>query len=98
MDWDLEDLPSPLVSSVSRDLEDLIVPRGRPVSSADRDLEDLTGPRGRPVSRSLASLDPGLLGSRLRMYSFPWRRRSTASHILTKLRIYRRARYEEDCY
>ena len=52
------------------------------------------------VSRSMVSLEsvPSSLvecpASRLRLYSFPWRRRSTASHILTHqvLRIRRRFR------
>ena len=54
------------------------------------------------VSRSMVSLEsvPNNLvewpASRLRLYSFPWRRRSTASHILTHqvLRIRRRFRWE----
>ena len=53
-----------------------------------------------PVSRSLASLDPCqpaelCWAPRLRLYSFPWRRRSTHSHIInrTVLRIGRRFRY-----
>ena len=53
------------------------------------------------VSRSMVSLEsvPSSLvdwpASRLRLYSFPWRRRSTASHILTHqvLRIRRRFRW-----
>ena len=53
-----------------------------------------------PVSRSLASLDPCqpaelCWAPRMRLYSFPWRRRSTHSHIVnrTVLRIGRRFRY-----
>ena len=52
------------------------------------------------VSRSMVSLESvpssqvDWPASRLRLYSFPWRRRSTASHILTHqvLRIRRRFR------
>ena len=41
-------------------------------------------------SRSLASLEKS--SSRVFLYSFPWRRRSTASHILNHLKIRRRFR------
>ena len=76
---------------------------GEPDADPDLRLLETVSLRVEPsksVSRSMVSLEsvPSSLvdwpASRLRLYSFPWRRRSTASHILTHqvLRIRRRFR------
>ena len=47
-----------------------------------RQMEELVGLNINPVSRSLASLErTQSTGKQPRLFTFPWRRRSTASHL-----------------